>query len=84
MEERREISVGDTLPPLEQAVPLQKGQPMTVEELHALKSELQQLNVEVKSFKKELLTTRTAELEQTSRAPASKAYLTVSGEEPLA
>ena len=57
---------------------------MTVEELHALKSELQQLNVEVKSFKKELLTTRTAELEQTFRTPPSKAHLTMSGEEPLA
>ena len=57
---------------------------MTVEELHALKSELQQLNVEVKSFKKELLTTRKAELEQTSHAPTRKAHLTVSGEAPLA
>jgi len=50
---------------LEQAVPLQKGQPMTVEELHALKSELQQLDVELKRFRKEHLIARTEELEQT-------------------
>ena len=54
MEEWWDISCQVTLPPLEQAVPLQKGQPMTVEELLAVKGELQQLDVELKEFKEEL------------------------------
>ena len=57
---------------------------MTVEELHALKSELQQLDVELKRFREEHLIGRTEELEQTIRAPARKAQLRLSREEPLA
>ena len=48
---------------------------MTAEELHAVKSELQQLGVELKEFKEELLTARAEELEQIVHAPARRARL---------
>ena len=40
------------------------GRRMKTEELQAVKNELQQLSVEVKRFKEELLTARVEELEQ--------------------
>jgi hypothetical protein len=48
---------------------------MKTEEFKALKNELQQLNVELNRFKKELLTARVEELEQAIHAPAKKARL---------
>jgi hypothetical protein len=42
---------------------------MTMEELQALKNELEQLNVELKGFKEELLTERVEELEQIAHSP---------------
>ena len=52
---------------------------MAVEDLHALKSELQQLNAELNRFKEELLTARIEELEQVFHAPVGKANLRFSG-----
>ncbi len=42
---------------------------MDMEEFQALKNELQQLTVELKRFKEELLTTRVEELGQVVHAP---------------
>jgi peptidoglycan hydrolase CwlO-like protein len=47
---------------------------MTMEEFQTLKNELQQLNVEMKRFKEELLTTRIEELKQIVHAPARRLY----------
>ncbi|MFH1716821.1 MAG: hypothetical protein ABIF19_05680 [Planctomycetota bacterium] len=48
---------------------------MKMDEFHALKNELEQLNVELKRFKEELLTTRIEELEQIVHAPARRSHL---------
>ncbi len=48
---------------------------MTMEEFQAAKNELEQLNVELKRFKEELLTARTEELRRIARAPARRLYL---------
>ena len=48
---------------------------MTMDEVQAVKNELERLNVELKRFKEELLTTRVKELEQVVRAPARRLYL---------
>jgi len=63
------------IPHIEQAVLAQKGHRMKTEELKALKNELQQLNVELKKFKEERLTTRIEELEQIIHAPARRLHL---------
>ena len=75
MEERWEISYCGVLPHLEQAVLVPKGHRMTMEEFQALKNELEQLNVELKRFKEELLTARIEELRRIVRAPARMLYL---------
>jgi hypothetical protein len=51
---------------------------MTREELRILKGELQQLHVELKGFKKELLATRAAELGQLGYASGMKPRLRLS------
>ena len=48
---------------------------MTVEELRILRDKLEQLSVELNQFKEELLSIRTAELEQGIYAPFRKAPL---------
>ncbi len=48
---------------------------MTMEEFQAAKNELEQLNVELKRFKEELLTARIKELEQIVHAPARRLHL---------
>ena len=45
---------------------------MTMDELQAVKNELQQLSLEVKRFKEELLTTKIEELEQIVHASARR------------
>jgi len=52
---------------------------MTVKQLKTVKSQLQQLNVELKDFKEELLAARTKELEQTIYMLASKPHLSLYG-----
>ena len=47
---------------------MQGGHGMTMDEVKAVKHELQQLSAELKIFKEELLTTRVKELEQIARA----------------
>ena len=46
-----------------------------MDEVQALKNELEQLSVEVKRFKEELLTARIEELEQIVHAPARRSHL---------
>ena len=48
---------------------------MTMDEVQAVKNELQQVRVEVKRFKEELLTTRIEEFEQIVHAPARRSHL---------
>ncbi|UCE47137.1 MAG: hypothetical protein JSW47_16205 [Phycisphaerales bacterium] len=43
---------------------------MTMQEVQTVKRQLQQLNVELSRFKRELLTARVEELEQAIRRPA--------------
>jgi len=50
---------------------------MKMDEFYALKNELEQLNVELKRFKEELLTTRIEELEQIVHAPARRSHLRI-------
>jgi hypothetical protein len=57
---------------------------MTVEELRAFKSELQQLNIELKNLKRQLLVTRTEQLERTIRVSERKGHLRLSGKETVA
>jgi hypothetical protein len=48
---------------------------MTMNEVQAVKNELEQLNVELKRFKEELLTARIEELKRIVHAPAKRLYL---------
>jgi hypothetical protein len=48
---------------------------MTVEELRFLRDKLEQLNLELNQFKEELLTLRTAELEQSMHTPTRRGLL---------
>lgn len=50
-------------------------------DVQVLKRELLELDVELKRFKEELLTTRAEELERIFRAPAGKPHLRSSGGE---
>jgi len=47
---------------------------MNMQDFQALKNELEQLNVELKRFKEELLTTRIEEMEQFVHAPARRSH----------
>jgi ribosomal protein L29 len=47
---------------------------MKKQEVQAVRKQLQQLNVELRDLKKELLTARVEELEQTIRRPAVSSY----------
>jgi hypothetical protein len=61
-----------------------KDAKMTMKQLHALKSQLQQLNVELKDFKEEFFTARTKELEQMIYMRANRSHLSVYGASMLA
>jgi hypothetical protein len=50
---------------------------MTMEEVQALRSELQQLSAEAKRFKEELLAARVEELERIAHAPVRTVHLTM-------
>jgi len=47
---------------------------MKKQEVQAVKRQLQQLNVELRRFKKDLLTARVEELERTGRRPAFRSH----------
>ena len=51
-----------------------RGQRMKKHEVQAVKGQLQQLVVEVRNFKKELLTARVEEIEQTIHKPAVRSH----------
>jgi len=50
---------------------------MKADQSHALKNELEQLDLELKRFKEHLLTTRIAELKQTVPAKSRRSHRTV-------
>ena len=52
---------------------------MTLRELQTVKSQLQQLNLELRSLKQELLTARIKELEQMIYMRAGRPYLSLYG-----
>ena len=65
---------GLAIPHLEVAVLFLKGHRMNMQDFQALKNELEQLNVELKRFKEELLTTRIKEMEQFVHSPARRSH----------
>jgi len=62
---------------LQQAVFVQKGRRMKADQSHALKNELEQLDLELKRFKEHLLTTRIEELKQVAHAPSKRSHRSI-------